>query len=75
MRNKQTLIDFLDAEWQRSCALLMMQVHIEDWQFEFAMDAQLEYLYWNDIARNLYEKNDDAYWELRCSTGEFEIEQ
>jgi len=70
---KDCLVTFLDAEWQKSCALLMMQVHIEDWQFEFAMEAQLEYLYWNDIAGDLYFKNDNEYWLLRSSTGEFEV--
>jgi glutathionyl-hydroquinone reductase len=69
---KDDLIALLDAEWQKSCALLMMQVHIEDWQFEYAMDAQLDYLYWCEIAADLYMKNDDDYWSLRNLTGEFE---
>ena len=70
---KQTLADFLDAEWQKACALLMMQVHIEDWQFEYAMDAQLEYLYWCDVCNSIYFVNEDQYWNLRRETGEFEL--
>lgn len=70
---KENLIDLLDAYWQQSCALLMMQVHIEDWQFVYAMEAQLEYLYWDDIAGDLYMKYEDNYWNLRRSTGEFEV--
>ena len=50
----------------------MMQVHIEDWQFEFAMEAQFEYLYWNDVWCSLYDKNQKEYWKLLESTGEFE---
>lgn len=72
---KKDLIALLDAYWQQSCALLMMRVHIEDWQFEYAMEAQLEYLYWDDIAGDLYMKNEDDYWLLRRSTGQFEVQQ
>jgi len=69
---KNDLVTLLDAEWQKSCALLMMQVHIEDWQFEFAMESQFEYLYWNDVWCSLYDKNQKEYWKLLESTGEFE---
>lgn len=74
MKNKKTLIDLLDAEWNKAGALLMMQIHIEDWQFEFAMESQFEYLYWHDEWCRLYIDNEKAYWERRSSTGEFEVD-
>jgi hypothetical protein len=69
--NKDDLIALLDADWQKACALLMMQIHIEDWQFEFAIEAQFEYLFWHDEWCRLYEPNQKEYWQLLVFTGEF----
>jgi hypothetical protein len=48
MKRKETLVDLLDALWNRSSALLSMQIDIEDGDFECAMDSHFGYLYWND---------------------------
>ncbi len=69
---KDDLIALLDAEWQKACALLNMQLDIDGGDFEYAMESQFEYLYWHDEWSRLYVPNQKEYWELLESTGEFE---
>lgn len=56
MKRKETLVDLLDALFQRSAALLMMQVDIESGEFTYAMSGQFEYLYWMDETIRLFNK-------------------
>jgi hypothetical protein len=64
---KEGLVDLLHAEWQRSCALLMMQNSIEEGDYECAVGCQVEYLYWHDECERLFSKHRVAYWKLRCA--------
>jgi hypothetical protein len=64
-----TLIDLLDAECQRAYALLSMQAYVENEQFEAAMNAQFNYLYWCDEWNRLYPMHIKEYWALRYSLG------
>ncbi len=66
MKKNESLTTLLDIEWQRSCALLMMQIHIEDWQFEYAIEAQLEFLYLTDKWSHLYKKHSQQYWKFKA---------
>lgn len=65
MKKESALVKLLDAEWHRSCALVMMQLRIEDEDYEWAMNYQIEYLYWRDEFDELYKRNCDGYWALR----------
>jgi hypothetical protein len=64
MKQDNSFIGLLDAMWQRQCALLMMQVNIEDDDFERAMEDQFEYLYWMDEVKRLWPKHEDKYFDL-----------
>ena len=66
---KEGLVDLLYAEWQRSCALLMMQNSIEAGEFDEAMGHQFEYLYWTDEVERLFLKHSAEYWSLRMVAG------
>ena len=50
---KETLIDLLAAESSKASALLLMQVGIENEDFEMAIGYQFEYLYWCDEVTRL----------------------
>ncbi len=64
---KEGLVDLLHAEWQRSCALLMMQNSIEEGDYECAVGCQVEYLYWHTEFIELLEKNHEEYLALRVA--------
>lgn len=66
-KEDDTLIDLLDAMWNRAQSLLMMQIDIEDNDFQCAMENHFEYLYWNDEVSRLLIKHDEAYWGLILS--------
>jgi hypothetical protein len=58
------MIDLLDALWNRSGALLAMQLDIENGDFEDAMQAQFDYLYWSDEFIRLFPEHGVAYTDL-----------
>jgi len=64
---KEGLVDLLHAEWQRSCALLMMQNSIEEGDYECAVGCQVEYLYWHDEFNRLYRLHSKEYWGIRMA--------
>ena len=61
---KESLVNLLDAEWQKAHALLTMQLDIENGDFERAMRCQFEYLYWHDEAIRLMKGFRDERWDL-----------
>lgn len=65
MKKKTTLIDLLDAEFNRDNCLLGMALDIENGDFEYAMCAQFDYLYWCDVVEQLYVKHYAEWWALR----------
>ena len=70
MTKKTTLVDLLDAWWQRQGALLMMQVDIDAGDFDYAMETQFEYLYWSDEWARLYNEHEKEYWQLKEAADE-----
>lgn len=64
MKRKTTLVDLLDAMYNRQGALLMMQVEIEDGDFQYAMENHFEYLYWGDEVTRMWEEHEAEYWDL-----------
>ena len=67
-KEDNTFIGLLDAMWNRAQSLLMMQIDIEDMDFQCAMENQFEYLYWCDEVKRLLIKHDEAYWDLVFKT-------
>jgi len=67
MKRKETLVNLLDAVFQRNAALLMMQVDIESGEFTHAMSGQFEYLYWNDKVIRLSGRHGPALTKLLSS--------
>lgn len=61
------LVKTLHADMHRSILLGAMQVHIEHGEWQEAMEAQLNYLYWNDEFIELLEKNHEEYLALRVA--------
>ena len=64
MKKKETLIDLLHAEVQRSVWLYAIQLDVEHSDFEGAMCAQFEYLYWHDECTRLWQKFADDRWRV-----------
>ncbi len=65
MKKESGMVQLLDAEWHRACALLMVQVSIEAGEFDEAMGCQFEYLYWHDEFLVLLDKHWNKYWALK----------
>lgn len=65
MKKKTTLIDLLDAEWERESCLLALALDIEAGDFAWAIYSQLNYLYWCDVCEQLYAKHYAEWWALR----------
>ena len=64
MKKKDTLVDLLDADWNRAAALLTMQQDIEAGDFMLAMESQLHFLYWDDEVNRLLHEFNQPYWDL-----------
>ena len=68
---KETLMTLLSAEDNRATALTMMQLGINESDFDYAMESQFEYLYWVDECNRLHKRFNSEYWDLRfMATGE-----
>ena len=64
MTQDNSFIGLLDAMCHRQTALLLMQMDIENGDFNYAMENHFEYLYWNDEVKRLFHKHEPKYWEL-----------
>lgn len=69
MKKKETLIDLLDAESNKTTALWSMQREIEYANYGEAMHYQFMYLYWCDEWARLYKKFTAEYWNLKYAAG------
>ena len=67
MKKESRLVDVLNADWNRAQVLLMMQMHIEDRDYEWAMCYQFQYLYWHDEFNRLYRLHSKEYWGIRMA--------
>jgi len=67
MKKESGMVQLLDAEWHRSCALLMVQVSIEAGEFDEAMGCQFEYLYWHDEFIELLDEHHNEWWQLKLA--------
>ena len=65
MKKDSKLVQVLKAEYDRAMWLWCAQLCIEHGNFEGAMDAQFEFLYWTDEVARLKETQQNEYWALR----------
>jgi hypothetical protein len=66
-KEKETLLDLLYALYNRSKTLVMMQECINEGNFDYAIWAQLEYLYQSDEVLRLFPKHARQLDELLCN--------
>lgn len=64
---KETVVDLMHALVQRSIWLMTMQMDINNYCPEEAMEAQLEYLYWTDEISRMFPKHGDDLVALVAS--------
>ena len=65
MKQDNSFIGLLDAMSNKASALLLMQIDVENGDFDYAMENHFEYLYWHDEFQRLYRQHEANYWELR----------
>ena len=65
MKQDNSFMRFLDALFSRHGALFSMQFCVEEEHFDEALEHHLDYLYWDDEVKRLYEQHIDKYLEMK----------